>query len=132
MIAADGNSAGVVSEPTDDDASGSDSPRWNPPWKVWAFIAFAILVIVIVRVTNVTADHAMDNIVTAASAFLAILAWMGWFGFYSRHTIWVRMLPIALFILSVSTFFIFYRIDHVSGELMPVFARRFSFHPDQR
>ena len=131
MIAADGNSAGVVSEPTDHDASGSDPPRWNPPWKVWAFIAFAILVIVIVRVTNVTADHAVDNIVTAASAFIAMLVWMGWFGFYSRHTLWVRMLPIALFIVSISTFFIFYRIDHVSGELMPVFARRFSFHPDQ-
>ena len=131
MIADDGNSAGAVSQPTDYDAAGSDSPRWNPPWKVWALISFAILVIVTVQITNVTADHAVDNIITAGFAFLALFIWMGWFGFYSRHAIWIRMLPVALFIFSISTFFVFYRIDHVSGELIPVFARRFSFHPDQ-
>ena len=90
MIADDGNSAGAVSQPTDYDAAGSDSPRWNPPWNVWALISFAILVIVTVRITNVTADHAVDNIITAGFAFLALFIWMGWFGFYSRHAIWIR------------------------------------------
>ena len=131
MIVDDGNSAGVASKPTLQDASSNDMSRWNPPWKVWIFIAFTLLIIAIVRTTNITADHAVDNVITASLAFLAICTWVSWFSFYSRHALWVRMLPIAFFVLSVTAFFILNRIDHVSGDLIPVFARRSSFHPDQ-
>ena len=131
MVAEFGNSAGVAHEAANRDSSSRGKPRWNPPWLVWAFIVFAILVIVTVRSIDLTADHAMDNVISAAAAFFALFAWIGWFGIYSQHAIWVRMLPFGLFVFSSTAFFIFYRIDHVSGELVPVFARRFSFHPDQ-
>ena len=131
MVVHDGNSAGVESISTSYNAPNSDMPRWNPPRKVWGFILLALLIIVTVRITNLTGDHAVDNIITTGFTFLALFAWIGWFGFYSGHTIWIRVLPILFFILFSTIFFVFYRIDHVSGELVPVFARRFSSHPDQ-
>ena len=112
-------------------SSGREKPRWNPPLLVWSFIAFTILVIAVVHSTDVMADHALSNVVTGTAIFLALIVWISWFSLYSQHALWVRVLPFVLFVFAATTFFVFYRVDHVSGELVPVFARRFSFHPDQ-
>ena len=111
--------------------STSGTPRWNPPWSIWAVIAAGLFVILLVQITDITADHAITNVATAVAVFLSLMSWVLWFCLYSDQPRWLRMMPLLVIVISITIFFAFYRIDHVSGELVPTFARRFSFHPDQ-
>ena len=104
-------------------SSSREKFRWNPPPMVWTFIAFIILVIAVVHSTDVMADHAVSNVVTGTAIFLALIVWMSWFSLYSQHALWIRVLPFVLFVFAATTFFVFYRVDHVSGELVPIFSR---------
>ncbi len=131
MVVDQGNLAGGDKTSSHRDSSNGENPRWNPPLAVWLFILLAILIIVIVRFTDAMADHAIGNVISAAALFFSLFAWLAWFSLYSRHTFWIRILPFTLIVSLLTGFFAFYRIDHVSGELVPFFARRFSSHPDQ-
>ena len=111
--------------------SQGETPRIFPPFGVWGIALFAIITIFIFRSTNLTADHAIDNILTLALGFFALMTVILWFTLYSGHSLFVRLIPLSVLFVSISVFVIFYRIDHVSGELVPVFARRFSANPDQ-
>lgn len=106
-------------------------PRWVPPFKVWGLLILAAAVVVCVRATDITADHTIDNVVTWTVGFAALMTLIIWFGLYSGHSLFVRLIPLVGLLGSITVFFIVYRIDHVSGELVPVFSRRFSAHPDQ-
>ena len=107
------------------------TPRWIPPWSVWLVLGLAVVAILILQSTDLVGDHAVSNVASLIIAFLALILWILWFGLKSGHSLIIRLMPVAALVVIVTIFFAFYRIDHVSGELVPIFARRFSAHPDQ-
>ena len=98
---------------------------------VWVILALSAAAVVILRGTDVTADHAVANIGTLIAVFVAVITVMLWFAIFSRYPRWVRMLPLVGSLVFVAGFFALFRIEHVSGELVPVFALRFSRSPDE-
>ena len=112
-------------------AAPRQSPRLLPPFKIWAIVAIAVGSIFLVRTTDLTADHAINNLLTLGLGFLAVMAWILWFSFCSGYSSRLRWLPMGVIVSCITFFFIFYRIDHFNGELIPQFAPRFSVPADQ-
>lgn len=98
---------------------------------VWAVLALAVVAIVVLRFTDVMADHAAANIGTLIAAFVAVVTLILWFAFLSGFSGWVRMLPLAGSLVFCGASAALFRIEHVSGELVPRFAWRFSRSPDE-
>ena len=111
--------------------SQGKTPHIFPPFEVWGIALFAVIAIFLIRGANLTADHANDNILTWALGFFALMTVVLWFTLYSGYSLFVRWIPLGVLSVSLAVFVISYRLDHVSGELVPVFARRFSANPDQ-
>jgi outer membrane protein assembly factor BamB len=98
---------------------------------VWVVLVLAAAAIVVLRYTDVMADHAAANIGTLIAAFVAVVTLILWFAFFSGFSGWVRMLPLLASLVFCGVFAALFRIQHVSGELVPEFAWRFSRSPDE-
>jgi len=105
-------------------------PSLVPRRWVWVMVAICVVVVVFIRVSNPTGDHAVDNILTLIFAFVAISSLLWWFvrtSAYPRSLRWAGLIvPLAIALVCFGLL----RIDHVNGELVPVFRFRWAPQPD--
>jgi len=113
--------------------TGGRRRRWRLAARVyvWVVSALAVAAVAVLRFTDVTADHAAANIGVLIAAFVALVTLILWFAFFSGYSRWVRMLPLLGGLAFCGAFAALFRIEHVSGELVPTFAWRFSRSPDE-
>jgi outer membrane protein assembly factor BamB len=113
--------------------TGGGKHKWRGAARVytWVVTSLACAAAVVLHFTDVTADHQFANIGTLIAVFVAVATLILWFAIFSRFPRWVRMFPLVGSLLFAAGFFALYRIEHVSGELVPSFALRFSRRPDE-
>jgi outer membrane protein assembly factor BamB len=100
--------------------------RLMPPKWVWAVVALLGLAIVVLRVTDLLGDHAFANMATWILTFVAVLVLLGWWLLLSGLSRRARLAILAALAAANAGFCILFRLDHVSGELVPSFAYRFA------
>lgn len=105
--------------------------RLTPPIWVWCLAGFWCVLLVVVRVTNATGDHAVDYVVSLVFAMLACSALASWFVFLSGYGRILRLGVVTGLVGAICTFFAFYEIYQISGELKPMFRRRRAASPDE-
>jgi outer membrane protein assembly factor BamB len=105
-------------------------PRTPPTW-MWIALPAIIGVIAIVRRADVFGDHAYANIAMWILGFTDIMIPAVWFFFFSGYRRESRWLTFAGCVVSLSVLAVLFRIDHVTGELLPTFVYRFSANPDR-
>lgn len=106
--------------------------RLTPPKWVWGVVALLGLAIVILRVTDLLGDHAFANMATWILTFLAVLVLLGWWLLRSGLSRRARLAILAGLAAANAGFCILFRVDHLSGELVPSFAFRFAAKADQQ
>ena len=77
-------------------------------------------------------NAAVGNFFSFIALFFATSITLVWFTFFSKANWVVRITPVSLLFCSIFAFFYFYKFEHVSGDLVPVFSSRYSISPDQR
>jgi outer membrane protein assembly factor BamB len=106
--------------------------RRTPPKLVLAELTVLCLLGVIIRSTDILGDHAFANIATLLLSVIVVSTITVWFMFFSGYAWRSRLLALAGVVAAVSLFAVLFRIERLSGELVPSFAYRFSLKPDQR
>ena len=112
--------------------AGRRGKRRIPPKWVWAVLAALFLSGAIVRGTDILGDHAFANIGTLLLGAVAVGTVAVWFLFFSGYSRRLRLWGLAGVVAVVSLFAVLFRIERISGELIPVFACRFSAKSDGR
>jgi outer membrane protein assembly factor BamB len=77
-------------------------------------------------------DHAIANLIAMGSVAVAVVAYIGWFAAGSGHRRGARWVPLGAVIGGLAIFFAFFRIDHFTAELLPVFRSRLAGVPDEQ
>ncbi len=98
----------------------------RPPWWVWSVLGVFLGAVLLVQFTEVLPDHAIANIATWVLTFVGLVTLWAWFLFGSGYRRWVRWATVPGVLAVVGVLAVLFRIDHVSGELVPSFALRFS------
>jgi len=111
-------------------ATRGEKPLFPPAW-VWVVVALCGLLIAWVRFRTIGGDRATVNVFTLILGFLACNAIGLWFLLFSGYTWRFRLGSLIGLFSCIVLFFVVFRIDHVSGELVPSFRSRFSPHPDE-
>jgi outer membrane protein assembly factor BamB len=109
-----------------DQITSHRSGRLVPPLWVWIVVAFTVAMIVLVRVRDVGGDHAIANILTLILGFLGCCAFSLWFLFFSGYSKMLRLGSFVGVIACIALFFTAFRIEHVSGEMVPTFRARWA------
>ncbi len=97
-----------------------------PPTRVWIVAGVAVLLIICVRLSEFSVDHALVNILTLVLSFVAFCSFAFWFLFGSGYHRAVRFVSLLALVSCIVLFFRLYEVEHVSGELIPVFRLRSS------
>ncbi len=127
----DNNQSQRPSSPSSKTGHGKRKLRIAARVCVWVVLASAAAAIVVLQCTDVMADNAKANIGTLIAAFVAVVTLILWFAIFSPYPARVRMLPLVGSLVFCGVFAALFRIEHVSGELVPRFAWRFSRSPDE-
>lgn len=98
-------------------------PLFPPIW-VWTLFGIFAALIAYVRGAEVGGDRAIANVLTLILAFFACNVLSVWFLFMSGYTRVFRFNTLAAVLGLVVCFFLAFKIDHVTGELVPVFRPR--------
>jgi outer membrane protein assembly factor BamB len=98
-------------------------PLFPPVW-VWMLFAIFVLLIGFVRVREVSGDRSIVNVLTLILGFLACNVLGLWFVFLSGYSRRCRLTTVGTLIAAIVFFFAAFKIDHVTGELVPVFRPR--------
>jgi outer membrane protein assembly factor BamB len=114
------------------DAPSRRGKRRTPPKLVLAEIVLLCVLGVIIRSTDILGDHAFANIATVLLGVFVVATLAVWFLFFSGYGRRSRLLTVAGVVAAVAIFAVLFRIERLSGELVPSFAYRFSSKPDQR
>jgi len=109
---------------------GTKQPRYTPSRRVIALVS-VLLAIAIAAQQPLMPDEAVGNIITLIGSFLTLVTLLCWFSFRSAYPRRLRQLVPAGLLLAVAVFFGFYKIDHVTGGLIPVFGLRWQPAPDR-
>ena len=102
-----------------------------PPFAVRLIAAAFVLSAGIVRWFTISGDHAIVNILTFLCGMLACLTLGIWFTFFSGYRRSVRWGGTFGIIGVIALFFIVYRVENVSGELVPTFRPRWVKRADE-
>lgn len=78
------------------------------------------------------ADHAVANMIALSLGGLAAITLLLWFVFLSGYGKRLRVATAIVCLVVAGALAALFRVDRVSGELLPAFAFRFSPKPDQR
>jgi outer membrane protein assembly factor BamB len=111
---------------------GGKGRRRVPPRWMWLAMAAGALAVAVLYHTEAIGDRAAVNVVTEVLALVACLTLLVWFSFFSGYRRRSRMNALGLSVAGVAAFFAAFRVDHVSGELVPSFSWRWSRKPDER
>ncbi|MEO8498551.1 MAG: PQQ-binding-like beta-propeller repeat protein, partial [Planctomycetota bacterium] len=95
-----------------------------PPLWVWIVLAFTAGMITFVRVRTVGGDHAVVNVLTLLLTFLGCCTLSIWYLFFSGYSRVCRFGSVVGLAACISLFFSAFRIEHVSGEMVPTFRPR--------
>jgi outer membrane protein assembly factor BamB len=129
----------MASEDVNPDASPSEkkpaapAPRRRrlfPPLWVWVVVAVCAGAIAFAQRPG-TYDHQMANIASLVIAATGIGTLVLWFALLSGYAFGLRMLLLAAAIVGPIVFLSLFRVEAVSGELVPRFTYRFAPKPDE-
>ena len=99
---------------------------------VWLLYAAGAMLVALVIVRNTdTMDHAIRNIITLIVSFIGVMCLASWCARQRRWPRALRLAPLATILTLIVVTAILFRIDNVSGELVPVLRPRWSARPDQ-
>ena len=105
-------------------------PRTPPKW-VWIVLLLIGVLVAIVRGADVFGDHAFDNVATVILCFVGFVVLAVWFLFLSGYHWLSRLLVAGGCVAVAAALAVLFRIQRLNGELVPVFAYRFSAKPDR-
>jgi outer membrane protein assembly factor BamB len=98
--------------------------RILPPLWYWLLIAILVAINAWYRVPE-PPDHAIANVIAMGSGAIGIIALLVWFAVFSRQSRIVRWTPPIVIVAAIAIFFIFFRLEGTTAELIPIFAPRF-------
>jgi outer membrane protein assembly factor BamB len=101
-----------------------------PPKWVWWVLSLAAAAMAVAQTTDLL-DHAMANVLTWFLTIVALIVLLAWFSLLSGNSKALRMGTLAGCLAAVAGFVGLFRVEHLSGELVPTFALRFSPKPDR-
>lgn len=104
--------------------------RLVPPLWVGIVLGLMAAVIVLVQVPDLSGDHAVANLLTLLLTFLGCCVFSFWFLFFSGYSIKFRLGSFVSIFAGVALFFTMFRIEQVSGEMVPTFRPRWAPPPD--
>ena len=104
--------------------------RLSPPVTILVFLLVLVGVNVWTHLPNFF-DHAVANVILTASTFFAVMTLLVWLAFFSGYSAAVRRTPLTVVLTLGAIWIATHRIDHVSGELAPVWTLRWAKHPDE-
>lgn len=106
--------------------------RWFPTtWKSRLFVALPWIGLIWVRFANPMGDHGSVNVFSYLLVILSFLFWWLWFLIASGKSWKTKLLVTAVPAAAVFGFFSVFRIDRMSGEMIPTFALRSTPKSDQ-
>lgn len=100
-------------------------PRRPPRW-VWIVLAVLAAAILVAQFTDILPDHAVANVATWVMTFVGLVTLWAWFLFGSGYRRKLRWASVACVLAVLGVLAALFRIDHISGELVPTFVFRFS------
>ena len=118
--------------PPDSSPHAKRRRRTTPPLAVSLVVAVCVLIALAVQRFDLTRDNGTTNVVIAVMALVALVTAGAWYTVFSGFSRVQRFAPAIAVGLALAAFFTYYRLDHVTGEMLPVFAPRFSARPDER
>ncbi|NLX96144.1 MAG: PQQ-binding-like beta-propeller repeat protein [Rhodopirellula sp.] len=120
--------------PTEISKTSSIAPRRGilPPIWVWVVVLLLAILVIVVRATGVAGDPAATNVASAVLVFLAGLTFLVWFLLFSGYGRRLRLVALLGLLTAIAAGAAVFRVDRISGELIPGFALRFSPKPDER
>jgi outer membrane protein assembly factor BamB len=104
--------------------------RLFPPLWVWIVLAACAGGIAFAQRPGAY-DHQVGNLASMGIAAAGIVAIVGWFAFLSSYPFALRMTCLAAAIFGPAAFLMLFRVEAVSGELIPRFTYRFAPKPDE-
>ncbi len=104
--------------------------RIVPLW-VWIVLAINSVLVAVLWGTDIVDDRAIVNVATMVIALLTLIILVIWFAFFSRFRRRTRMLALAGCVLGAAAFFALFRLDRLSGSMVPSFSYRFAKKPDR-
>jgi outer membrane protein assembly factor BamB len=116
--------------PAPDIAKAPRGRRIVPLW-VWIVLAINGLLVAVLRGTDLVGDIAIVNIATIVIVLLTVFVLIVWFAFFSHFRRRTRMLALAGCVLGAAAFFVLFRVDRLSGSMVPAFSFRFAKKPDK-
>ncbi len=116
--------ADARSDPDAPVSSHSPAVRWLPGWKGGILVSLPWLVLIWVRATDPMGDHGSVNVFSYLLIILSIVFYLLWFLVASGQPWSRRLLVLGLPVLLVFGFFQLFRIERMSGEMIPTFARK--------
>lgn len=94
-------------------------------------VTFLLLAVVGVRLSGVIQDRGAANVLTVLSGFFVVVVLLAWFLFFSGYQVRTRLGVLAGLFATIAVLGALFRVDHVSGDLDPVFAFRWAPPPDE-
>ena len=100
---------------------------------VWTLAVVAILLLAAfgVRFSDLTGDHAATNLLTVLGCFLASIVLLVWFLLFSGYRARWRLFTLATLVAAVVVASSLFKVDHLSGDLIPVFTYRWERPTDE-
>ncbi|MGA2033078.1 MAG: PQQ-binding-like beta-propeller repeat protein [Thermoguttaceae bacterium] len=105
--------------------------RRRPPRWLWIVLGLAVAAIAFLQGTDLAADHSKANVLTMLVVLLVTLIFLAWFSLSSAYPKAVRLAVSAGSLVAVAAFFLLFRLERFTGEMLPSFAYRFAEKPDR-
>ncbi len=117
----------------DDSQSPRAKPRRRllPSAKLASVVVFLPLAVVGARLSGVIQDRGVSNVLTFLGGFLIVVVLLAWFLFFSGYRVRTRLGVLAGLIATIAVLGVLFKVDHVSGDLDPIFAFRWTPPPDE-
>ena len=109
------------------------APRRRHILPLWVWIVLVVngVLVAVLRGTDVLGDIAIANVATIVIALVTLIILIIWFAFFSGYRRRTRMLVLAGCVLGAAAFFALFRLDRLSGGMVPAFSFRYAKKPDQ-
>jgi outer membrane protein assembly factor BamB len=99
--------------------------RLLPPWWVALLLLAVVQALAVFQLTEWLPDPALSNILTMMIGFVGLLIFLGWFVLFCGVRPLIKFGSLGLVAAGIGVFFLFYRFDHFTGNMRPMFVPRF-------
>ncbi len=103
----------------------------TPPKWFWIVLLLVAASVAVVRGADLFGDHAFDNVATVILYFVGFVVLVVWYLFLSGYRWRSRLLVAGGCVAVVVALVILFRLERLTGELVPIFVFRFSAEPDR-